>query len=188
MDDTEFPLNIEAVRKAVFEIVEASMVCRDGMRSHFLYKSEDDKNLRYYYVGCEFLYFYLHILSRQCSKQYGYDTRDTIQAYLGSSISEVMVSMWPENLIDKIRAEFFDHLNGAEEDYSNCTEGISDSDKDLSGNSLASMVSRNVATMCGVPLNIEARQDALSLALKALEQLNIDDLLRKMLNKPDHEI
>lgn len=108
----------------------------------------EEQMLVYY----ELLYFFIHLTIRTAVKQGLTETQiSKLQGYLGPQMSQIAVdtfcSHWPVELRNRMAHQFFEKLNEAEADYSECRVLAL---KDLSEKeSLFGKVSHNVAQLLG---------------------------------------
>jgi hypothetical protein len=78
------------------------------------------------FVFYEFIYFFMHLTMRHASTQLAESQLRTLQRYLGPLISSVAIDSyfahWPDDLKQKMTSEFYDKLNEAESEYTECTQ------------------------------------------------------------------
>jgi hypothetical protein len=109
-------------------IIVASWQCTEEFKSSLSklplteYGSLADKKL--FEVATEFLFFFLHFTSRQA---YGRLPRakannllQTVGEFVLSSVVDVFIGHWPDDLKTRVRSELYSNLNQAEEECAQC--------------------------------------------------------------------
>jgi len=77
-------------------------------------------------ISTEFLFFFLHFTGRQAYSRLPQAKANkllqTIGEYVLSSVVDVFIGHWPDDLKTRIRSEIYSNLNQAEQEYANCKE------------------------------------------------------------------
>lgn len=106
-----------------------------------------------------------------------------LQGYLGPLISSTAVDSffghWPEDMKERVRDEFLEKLNDAELEYSTCKELLSEKNP-LTGDSLFSKLTRNVAELSGNSMNPAVLTLVISTGVDAYKGLQLDALVENV--------
>lgn len=109
-------------------IVRAAMNSRDVITKDIVAPNEKARKQIEVFAFYEFLYFYLHMAMRAAASQLTEAQISKLQGYLGPLISSTAIDSycvhWPTDLKQKMIAEFYDNLNNAELEYTECTRAI----------------------------------------------------------------
>jgi len=109
-------------------IIQASVNCRDAVKELINTPSEKDRQQREIFVFYEFIYFYIHLTLRQAFGILTKEQTQKLQDYLGPLISSVAIDTyfahWPEDLKQKMTDEFYQKINDAELEYTECADRI----------------------------------------------------------------
>ncbi len=133
-------------------------------------------------VFYELLYFFTHVTIRTAVAHGLTETQiRRLQDFLGPQLSHTAVDTfcrhWPVEVKKRIRHEFFEKLNDAEVDYSECRALIL-KDKPFEKDSLLGKLSHNVAQSWGSPSNPAVIMAAKTSAAKAFTSMPLDKLIR----------
>ena len=114
--------------KVSLAIVTAAMNSRDVIKEQIVGSDEKARKQIEVFVFYELIYFYMHMTMRAAAAQLTESQITKLQAYLGPIISATAIDLycahWPEDLKQKMIAEFYDNLNKAELEYTECTISI----------------------------------------------------------------
>lgn len=132
-------------------------------------------------VFYELLYFFIHVTIRTAVAHGLTETQiSKLQDYLGPLLSQTAVDTfcrhWPVELKKRIAHEFFEKLNDAEGDYSEC-QALMLKDKPFEKESLFGKLSYNVAQLWGSPFNPAVIMAATTSAVKAFTSMPLDKLI-----------
>ena len=109
-------------------IIQASVNCRDGVKKLIDMPTDKERQQREIFIFYEFIYFYLHLTLRQAFGNLTKEQTYRLQDYLGTLISSVAIDSyfahWPQDLKQKMIDEFYQKLQEAEFEYSECTDGL----------------------------------------------------------------
>ncbi len=112
--------------KVGLAIIQASTNCRDAIKELVDAPTEKERLEREVYVFYEFVYFYMHLTMRHAFVQLTEPQIRKLQSYLGPLISSVAIDSyfahWRDDLKEKMASEFYDKLNDAELEYTECTK------------------------------------------------------------------
>ena len=122
--DEEVRSEYEPIGRFGIVIVQAATNCRDRTRDLI----EAARDLRRvgleFYLFCEFLYFFIHLGMRTAAWGLTEEKMQRVQDYIGPLLARTAVDSycghWPQETRDGIINEFFDNLNSAEQEYSEC--------------------------------------------------------------------
>jgi len=107
-------------------IIQASVNCRDATKKLIDMPSEKERQQREIFIFYEFIYFYLHLTLRQAFGILTKEQTKKLQDYLGPLISSVAIDSyfahWPDDLKQKMTDGFYQKLNDAELEYTECTD------------------------------------------------------------------
>lgn len=113
--------------KVSLAIVTAATNFRDVIKGRIVGSDERARKQIEVFVFYELLYFYMHMTMR-ATAQLTESQITKLQAYLSPTISATAIDSycahWPEDLKQKMIAEFYDNLNKAESEYTECTKNI----------------------------------------------------------------
>lgn len=164
-------------------IVRGAWDCAQGMNSMLDAPDERGKKEAEMLVFYEFLYFFMHITMRMASMQLTEQQIKKLQDFLGPLISSTAVdsfcASWPKNLKEKIQSEFYERLNDAELEYSTCKELFGEKNR-LTGNSLFSVLARNVAELSGNSMNPAVLTLVVSRTADTYAGLHLDSLVNNV--------
>jgi hypothetical protein len=107
-------------------IIQASVNCRDAVEALIEVPTEKDRQEREIFMFYEFIYFYMHLTMRHAFVQLTEAQTKKLQNYLGPLLSSIAIDSyfahWPEELKHKMTGEFYEKLNEAELEYTECTQ------------------------------------------------------------------
>jgi hypothetical protein len=135
-------------------------------------------------VFYELLYFFIHLTMRTAVAHGLTETQiSKLQDFLGPQLSRTAVDTfcrhWPLELKERIAHEFFEKLNDAEADYSQC-RALMWGDEPFARESLIGKLSHNVAGVWGSPYNAAVMMAATASAVRAYKNLPLDKLIREV--------
>jgi hypothetical protein len=135
-------------------------------------------------VFYEFLYFFIHVTMRG-AVAHGLTQMQisNVQDFLGPLLSHTAVDTfcrhWPLELKERMAHEFFEKVNGAEADYSQCRAFML-SEQPFVKESLTGKLSYNVAEVWGSPYNPAVMMAATTSAVNAYTNMPLDKLIREV--------
>lgn len=116
----------EPLGKVALAIGQAASNCRDAVKNLLLASTEKERMHQEVHVFFEFIYFYMHLTMRSAFVQLSEPQLQKLQGHIGQVISAAAVDSyfahWPDDLKQKMVSEFYDKLNEAELEYSECTK------------------------------------------------------------------
>jgi len=119
----------EPLGKVALAIGRAASNNRDAVKNLLLASTEKERMHQEILVFFEFVYFYMHLAMRSAFVQLTEPQLKKLQGYIGPVMSAVAVDSyfahWPNDLKEKMVSEFYDKLNSAELEYSECTKTAS---------------------------------------------------------------
>lgn len=117
--------------KVGIAVMRAATNSRDVIKGEILAPTEAKRKEVEVYVFWEFLYFYMHMAMRAAAAQLTKERIEKLQGYLGPLVSSVAIDSycahWPDELKKKMTAEFYENLNNAELEYTQCANTASSS-------------------------------------------------------------
>jgi hypothetical protein len=167
-------------------IIQSSVNCRDAVKKLINMPSEKERQEREIFVFYEFIYFYMHLTMRQAFGSLTKEQIQKLQGYLGPLISSVAIDSyfahWPEDLKQKMTGEFYEKLNDAESEYTECTQFDSSKEgqeriKDKL-RALFVKLSFNVANLaCNDENNLALTVPVMDVALNEWTKMRLDKLI-----------
>jgi hypothetical protein len=170
-------------------IIQASVNCHDVAKRLINAPSEKERQQREIFVFYEFIYFYIHLTLRHAFGNLTKEQTQKLQDYLGPLISSVAIDSyfahWPEHLKEKMTDEFYQKLNDAELEYSECTDRIQfDSSKEKQERikdifkALFLKLSFNVANLvCNDENNLALIAPVMEVAMNEWIRMRLDKLI-----------
>lgn len=144
-------------------------------------KDSKEAMLNWVKVQYEFLFFFCHLAMRSALSQLGNDKRTKLQKLIGpilsTSTTEAWVGHWPEDLKERIKTDFFNNINVAELDYSECKGGLLVKDQPFSKDGLFSRLAINIAQLSGYENNPGIILQCESVAVKNFGEMKLDKLI-----------
>jgi len=132
----------------------------------------------------EFLYFYSHIMLRTAAaKGFTQPQIEKLQGYLGpllaSTAVDSFIGHWPDDFRKRLRRDFYNGLNIAEQEYSQC-RGLLSPDDPLNEDTLVGRLARNIADLWERSSNEPAKVAVATAVLKAFPAMQLDRLIAKV--------
>jgi hypothetical protein len=184
--DLERELHQSPVFQLGQDIIVACWNCREAVRPLLERTQEKDKTLALTEATFEFVYFFLHLASRVAYTTLGLAKRELLTRMLGEQVPQTFLDAlfgnWPIQLKDGMRSEFFQNLNNAEQEYSQCHALLPRKDV-LSDESLFSTLARNVARHLGHDKTADAIGSVQAVALLEYGRLRLEERIRQVGNR-----
>jgi hypothetical protein len=170
-------------------IIQASVNCRDAVKKLIDMPSEKERQQREIFIFYEFIYFYVHLTLRQAFGNLTKEQTQKLQDFLSPLISSVAIDShfahWPEDLKQKMTDEFYQKLNDAELEYTECIDQIQfDSSKDRQDRikdifrALFLKLSFNVANLaCNDENNFTLSVPVMDVAMNEWIRMRLDKLI-----------
>jgi hypothetical protein len=109
-------------------IVRAATNCRDTTKPLIEAPTEESRTEREIYIFYEFLYFFMHMAMRQAFASLSHAKIEFLQGYLRPVISSTAIDSyfahWPDDLKQKMTAEFDKKLSEQDAEYSESARSI----------------------------------------------------------------
>jgi len=125
------------------------------------------------YCTFEFIYFFVHLTNRLALPMLGPQGRtrpmDELQPLLVFPAIEALFGDWPQDLKDKLAADFVDKLQSSETEYARCRP-ITDSDFTAESN-LFYTLARIVSDIAGKPDEVSLRSAIVADALQGVQDV-----------------
>jgi hypothetical protein len=127
----------------------------------------------------EFLYFYMHFVRRIAHAEMPAFKLAQLEKYIGTLISAVAIDAffahWGDDRKIKMRNEFFQNLNNAEKEYSNCKSLMGQAPMDEEA--LITGLSCNLSKVSGHPCDTLFFIRVSEIVLSAFDQTNLKALI-----------
>ncbi len=162
-------------------IVTASWDSYQGLAKVLGFSVEGQPTERQMLVFYELLYFFAHVTIRTAvAHQLTESQIFKLQDYLGPQLSRTAVDTfckhWPVELKRRMAGEFFERLNDAEVEYSEC-RGLMVKDKPFDRESLFGRLSHNVAELWESPSDLVVMTATQTSALEAFTNMRLAKLI-----------
>jgi hypothetical protein len=133
-------------------IVQAAENCKLILRTDLNFEDKKEKDLAEMLVFYEYLYFFIHLTLRLAFGKFTKTQIKKLREYMGPVIVGAAIDSytidWPKDLKEGVKKEFYDKLNQAELEYSECRV-ILDRDKPFSDNALFTKLAKNITELTG---------------------------------------
>ncbi len=177
-------------------IFVAAQACQRELRSLIVETDDKARQLRELELMYEYIYFFMHLTMRRCFGLLGDMSRQRLQDFLMPEIIFTSVESacgnWLEERKEGVRFEFVNNINSAEHEYGACTELLSAEDITFKGNSLFSILVRNVSEELGSDPNpihsLVTMMHVLDVSIKACEAMKLEKLVRKASRAIDSDL
>jgi len=161
-------------------IFESSLACAEALRNDLNGSTKKERQEKWIYVLFEFICFFMHMTNRIAFGKLGNKRRIKLQGKLApliiDSTIESLFGHWPKKLKERIKSDFYEKLNNAEVEYSNCKELLT-KDKPFSDTSLFSKLSKNVAELSGHPDNPAMIILIITLSVDIWKNMKLEELI-----------
>jgi len=161
-------------------IFKTSIECAEALKNYLNFSTEKEKQEKWVYVLFEFIYFFMHMTNRLSFSKLGNEQRIKLQGELAPVVIDPTIKSlfdhWPKNLKEGIKNEFYEKLNDAEIEYSDCKELLS-KDNPFSDNALFSKLAKNVAELSGHSNNPEMLIQIITLSVDAWKNMRLEELV-----------
>jgi hypothetical protein len=170
-------------------IIQASVNCLNAVKKLINKPSEKERITSEIFVFYEFIYFYIHLTLRQAFGNLTKEQTQKLQDYLGPLISSTAIDSyfahWPEDRKQRMTDDFYQKLNDAELEYTECTNQIPlDLSKDKDERSkyifraLFTKLSFNVANLAGNDNNnLTLIEPVMEVAMNEWMRMRLDKLI-----------
>jgi hypothetical protein len=166
-------------------IIRASTNCRDLSKNLISAPTEKERQEREVYIFYEFIYFYMHLTMRYAFVSLTGAQTKKLKDYLGPLISSIAIDSyfahWPENLKQKMTGEFYDKLNAAELEYTECTQFDSSKQKKERLNeklrALFIKLASNISELASDEKDIAIVLPVTEIAINEWEKMQMDSLI-----------
>lgn len=132
-------------------------------------------------VMYEFLFFFTHLTMRYALAELGDNKRVKLQDFLVPIFADVTTEAWfghwPEKFKKGIKDDFFNNINTAEIDYSECKDGLLSKDKPFTRNALISKLARNIAQLSGCEDDPVVIMQCIVITIKEFINMKLDELV-----------
>ncbi|HYA41900.1 MAG TPA: hypothetical protein VEF34_11385 [Syntrophobacteraceae bacterium] len=109
-----------------FALIRGAVNCRDNVRELIDFPTKKERMKREVFIFQEFIFFFMHITMREAFVQLSQPQIEELKAYLGPAIATTTIDAyfahWPEEHRRKMIDGFYDNLNRAELEYTQCTK------------------------------------------------------------------
>jgi hypothetical protein len=140
------------VKDICLSIIQAAENCKLILKTDLNFENKKDKDLAEMLVFYEYLYFFMHLTLKLAVGKFTETQMKKLREYMGPLIVGTAIDsytkQWPEDLKEGIKREFYDKLNKAELEYSEC-KVILDRDKPFSDNALFTKLAKNITELTG---------------------------------------
>ncbi|MGH9863335.1 MAG: hypothetical protein ACRD35_07925 [Candidatus Acidiferrales bacterium] len=170
-------------------IIQASTNCCDSVKEIINAPTEKERLQQEIFIFYEFIYFYMHLTTRHAFVQLPEPQIRKLQGYLGPLISSVAIDSyfahWPDDLKQKMTGEFYDKLNEAELEYTECTQfdssGQGEQRLTPKLQALFTKLASNVANLCGhEEKDIGVIMPVAQVAINEWKKMALDNLMAEV--------
>lgn len=169
-------------------IIKASANSRDAVKELIDAPTEKERLEREIFIFYEFIYFYMHLTMRHAFARLTEPEIRKLQSYLAPLMSSVAIDSyfahWPDDLKEKMTDEFYEKLNIAEVEYTECTKFDSpeQGDERLTQKlrALFMKLGSNVSELSGHGNEIAVVAAATEVAISEWKSMNLDALIAEV--------
>jgi hypothetical protein len=180
-----------AIAELSHAILATSLHCTEALkpviRERFGEKSQDT-SYKWVEVLYEFTWFFMHLTNRVIfsrnglGEEKGTMLQNRLAALIVSPTVDAVFGHAPKDLKERMKTEFFENLNRAEVEYSNCDGLVGGSEERSTAEVIATGLTRrglvdqladNIAKMLGCPLDIIILGRVKDIALAASQSMNL---------------
>jgi len=134
-----FKNNDLAAMQLAIKIFDNSVLCAESLKQDLGEKFKKDSkeyHQKYTEVLFEFLYFHLQLTDRIGFNDLGHEKRQKLNDVIGPLVVDSMIKTlfghWPSHLQDGIKKDFYENLNNAQIEYSECKSLMLKEEDDIS--------------------------------------------------------
>lgn len=175
----------EPVRKICLSIVQAAENCKQILKTDLNFEDKKEKDLAEMLVFYEYLYFFMHLTLRLAFNKFTKTQMEKLQEYMGPVIVgtaiDSYIKHWPEDLKEKMKNEFYDKLNQAELEYSEC-KVILDKDNPFSDKALFTKLAKNLTEVTGYNNNPAKIVEIISTSIGEYAKMDLNKLVDEAVN------
>lgn len=147
-------------------------------------KDSKEARISWVHVQYEFLFFFTHLVMRNAFSKLGNEKLVKLQKLLGSrlanSTTEAWFKEWPKDMQVGIKHDFYNNLNAAELDYSQCKGGLLIKEPPFSEDGLFNRLANNVARLSGNEGNPILTLRCQIVGLNIFNNINLDYLIERV--------
>lgn len=175
------------IRYLAGAIVGTSGTLAEGLKRQMKFPTEKEKIESWLAVECEFIYFFLHLMSRAALAALGDERRVKLIEKVGPLvINPVVVALFahlPEDLqsslVKSCTSSCFEELNKADVEYGKCRALLVEHDYDLfSEHSLFTRLANRVAKYLGSPVNPAVIALVRHVSIQTFIKMNLLELVK----------
>ena len=181
-------------------IIKAAYNCFTAIKPLINAPNDREREQLEVYVFYEFIYFFMHMTNRSAFSKINGQQIQKLQEVIGPVIAETAINTffnhWPNEYKSRITSEFYEKVNITELEYSKSKELFS-KEKPFTGDSLFSILARNVAELTGnSPLDSAIMVPIFEVSTKEFTEMKLAELIQSesilialgMLEEPHTEI
>jgi len=175
-----FKKNESAIGELSNVIFKNSLDCVEALKDYLNYSTEKEKQEKWIYVLFEFIYFFMHMTNRIAFGKLGNKRRIKLQDELAPLVIDPTIKSlfdhWPKKLKEGIKSDFYEKLNDAEIEYSDCKELLI-KDNPFSDKALFSKLAKNVTELSGHSNNPEMIIQIITLSVDIWKNMKLEKLV-----------
>lgn len=157
----------------------AALKCGEGTQSFIKERyGEDSSESKFMFVRVcyEYLFFFLHMVDRIVLSELGPEVRANLQELLYPLVqkgsTEAFCRHWPNEIKEKVNADFVVNLNSANYDYAQC-KSIYDQEAPLAKSSVVGNLGHRISGVLSMDKNLPLVVTCTSVGLSALSILDL---------------
>ena len=162
-------------------ITKSAFRCADAIKPSIGFLTRDENDARWALVLNEFYFFFLHMLNRQALAVLGDARRAELQDLVGplvvGSLIETIYGHWPTDRKQGLRGEFYDNMNKAELEYSNCNCLLPPEGDPFSTKALLLKLAQNVTNWCANPTDKKLIWLVIETSFHEFQQMGLEQLV-----------
>jgi hypothetical protein len=179
------------ILKVIQAILESAYESANIIKPNIGFLTDQENKTRWTLVYNEFLFFYLHFFNRTALSEIGEAKTVELQNLIGPVVVDAVVETfyreWSHDLICGLKSEYYNNINNAEMEYSQCN-CIIDENNPFSHKSLLIQLSRRVTHLCSTPTDKKLIWLVIETSFNAIKTMQLHKLTAETkvyLNGPD---